>query len=126
MRTGTVREVKDNEYRVGLTPESVHELTAHGQEVWVESGAGTGIGASDRDYLAAGGVIKPNAADIFAGCDLVVKVKEPQSSERKMLRGGVEQLGEPRRHRVHALGVMTAHETRKCLHRRPYETSRCR
>ncbi len=88
MRTGTVREVKDNEYRVGLTPESVHELHAHGHEVWVESGAGAGIGASDRDYEAAGGVIKHAAAEIFEACELVVKVKEPQNAERTMLRAG--------------------------------------
>jgi alanine dehydrogenase len=88
MRVGTVREIKDNEYRVGLTPESVRELRAHGQEVWVEAGAGTGIGATDRDYELAGGVIKPNAADIFAACELVVKVKEPQAFERKQLHAG--------------------------------------
>jgi alanine dehydrogenase len=88
MRTGTVREIKDNEFRVGLTPESARELTSHGHEVWVESGAGMGIGASDADYEAAGAVIKTGAAEIFAGCDMVVKVKEPQAGERKMLREG--------------------------------------
>ena len=88
MRVGTVREIKDNEFRVGLTPESVHELHVHGHEVWVESGAGIGIGASDRDYEAAGGVVKPSAAEIFAACELVVKVKEPQPAERAMLRSG--------------------------------------
>ena len=49
MRVGTVREIKNHEYRVGLTPESARELTAHGHEVWVETGAGAGIGASDAD-----------------------------------------------------------------------------
>ena len=88
MRVGTVREIKDNEFRVGLTPESVHELHVHGHEVWVESGAGIGIGASDRDYEAAGGVVKPSAAEIFVACELVVKVKEPQPAERAMLRSG--------------------------------------
>jgi alanine dehydrogenase len=88
MRTGTVREIKDNEFRVGLTPESARELASHGHEVWVESGAGQGIGASDADYQAAGAVIKASAADVFAGCDMVVKVKEPQAAERKMLRQG--------------------------------------
>ncbi len=88
MRVGTLREIKDHEYRVGLTPESVHELHAHGHEVWIESGAGTGIGASDGDYAAAGGTIKPTAAEIFAGCELLVKVKEPQPAERAMLRAG--------------------------------------
>ncbi|MDR2857960.1 MAG: alanine dehydrogenase [Novosphingobium sp.] len=88
MRVGTVREVKDHEYRVGLTPESAHEITARGHEVWVESGAGLGIGAADRDYEAAGAMIRPDAADIFAGCELIVKVKEPQPGERMQLRAG--------------------------------------
>jgi len=88
MRTGTVREIKDNEFRVGLTPESVRELVAHGHEVWVESAAGLGIGASDHDYEVAGATIQPNAAAVFAGCELVVKVKEPRAAERAMLREG--------------------------------------
>ncbi len=88
MRTGTVREIKDNEFRVGLTPESARELAAQGHEVWVESGAGLGIGATDRDYEAAGAVIQPDAASVFAGCEMVVKVKEPQPAERAMLREG--------------------------------------
>ena len=88
MRVGTVREIKNHEYRVGLTPESARELAAHGHEVWVESGAGLGIGCSDADYEAAGAQIKPTAAAIFAGCEMVVKVKEPQPGERAMLRKG--------------------------------------
>ena len=62
MRTGTIREIKDNEFRVGLTPESARELVSHGHEVWVESGAGLGIGATNADYVAAGAVIQPDAA----------------------------------------------------------------
>ena len=88
MRVGTVREIKNHEYRVGLTPESVRELAAHGHEVWVETGAGNGIGASDKDYAAAGATIKQAAAEIFAECEMVVKVKEPQAGERAMLRAG--------------------------------------
>ena len=88
MRVGTVKEIKNHEYRVGLTPESARELVVHGHEVWVESGAGSGIGASDRDYEAAGAVIKDDAAAIFANCEMVVKVKEPQPAERAMLRQG--------------------------------------
>ncbi|MFN3468987.1 MAG: alanine dehydrogenase [Novosphingobium sp.] len=88
MRVGTVREIKNHEYRVGLTPESVRELVAHGHEVWVESGAGSGIGASDADYEAAGAAIRPDAASVFAGCEMIVKVKEPQAVERAMLRKG--------------------------------------
>ena len=88
MRVGTVKEIKNHEYRVGLTPESVRELTAHGHEVWVESGAGLGIGAADRDYEAASAVIKADAKAVFDGCEMVVKVKEPQAAERAMLRAG--------------------------------------
>jgi alanine dehydrogenase len=88
MRVGTVREIKDHEYRVGLTPESVRELVAHRHEVWVESGAGLGIGASDADYANAGAVLQPDAATVFAGCEMIVKVKEPQAAERAMLREG--------------------------------------
>ena len=88
MRVGTVREIKNHEYRVGLTPESACELVSHGHEVWVETGAGLGIGASDRDYEAQGAQIKGDAPTIFAECEMVVKVKEPQAAERAMLRKG--------------------------------------
>ena len=88
MRVGTVKEIKNHEYRVGLTPESARELAVHGHEVWVETGAGSGIGASDRDYVDAGALIKSDAASVFAGCEMVVKVKEPQPGERAMLRPG--------------------------------------
>lgn len=88
MRVGTVKEIKNHEYRVGLTPESARELVAHGHEVWVETGAGNGIGASDADYRAAGAEIKNTAAEIFATCEMVVKVKEPQAVERAQLRKG--------------------------------------
>ena len=88
MRVGTVREVKNHEYRVGLAPESVRELVVNGHDVWVETGAGEGIGATDADYEAAGAQIKPSAVEIFDGCELIVKVKEPQPAERAMLREG--------------------------------------
>ncbi|WP_017670603.1 alanine dehydrogenase [Blastomonas sp. AAP53] len=88
MRVGTVTEIKNHEYRVGLTPESARELVAHGHDVWVEAGAGNGIGASDEAYEAAGAVIKTNASEIFAECEMVVKVKEPQPVERAQLRQG--------------------------------------
>ncbi len=88
MRVGTVKEIKNHEYRVGLTPESARELTAHGHEVWVETGAGLGIGASDADYRKAGATIQDNAAAIFASCEMVVKVKEPQPGECAQLREG--------------------------------------
>lgn len=88
MRVGTVREIKNHEYRVGLTPESAEELVTHGHELLVESGAGLGIGASDDAYRAAGAEICAMAADVFARADMIVKVKEPQPSERAMLREG--------------------------------------
>ncbi|HEX7784069.1 MAG TPA: alanine dehydrogenase [Sphingobium sp.] len=88
MIVGTVKEIKNHEYRVGLTPESVHELSAHGHEVLVETGAGEGIGAKDVDYQKAGATLLPAAADIFARADMIVKVKEPQPAERAMLRKG--------------------------------------
>ncbi|MFT4025656.1 MAG: alanine dehydrogenase [Novosphingobium sp.] len=86
MRIGTVKEIKDNEFRVGLTPESVRELTANGHEVWIESRAGQGIGAGDADYIAAGAQIHSTAGKIFGECEMIVKVKEPQAAERPMLR----------------------------------------
>ena len=88
MIIGTPREIKNHEYRVGLTPESARELVAHGHKVLVETGAGGGIGASDEHYRAAGAEIVGDAAQIFADCDMVVKVKEPQPGERAMLRAG--------------------------------------
>ena len=88
MIVGTVKEIKTHEYRVGLTPESVHELHAHGHDVLVESGAGLGIGARDSDYVAAGGEVVPDAASVFGRAEMVVKVKEPQPQERAMLRAG--------------------------------------
>ncbi|WP_221792165.1 alanine dehydrogenase [Aquisediminimonas sediminicola] len=88
MIIGTVREIKNHEYRVGLTPESVQELTAHGHQVIVETNAGAGIGASDNAYALAGADIAATAADVFARAEMVVKVKEPQAVERAMLRKG--------------------------------------
>src|SRR3546814_3046989 len=88
MIVGTPKEIKNHEYRVGLTPESARELVAHGHRVLVETGAGEGIGAHDRHYGEAGAEIVPAAADIFASCEMVVKVKEPQPGERAMLRSG--------------------------------------
>ena len=86
MIVGTPKEIKVHEYRVGLTPESVFELTAHGHEVLVETGAGNGIGADDAAYKAAGGRLVDTADEVFATADMIVKVKEPQPAERAMLR----------------------------------------
>ncbi|RXZ64308.1 alanine dehydrogenase [Pelagerythrobacter rhizovicinus] len=88
MRIGCPTEIKNHEYRVGLTPESARELVAHGHEVWIESGAGNGIGADDAEYRQAGAVIKDGPDAIFAECEMVVKVKEPQAEERARLRQG--------------------------------------
>jgi len=88
MLIGVPKEIKNHEYRVGLTPESVAELMAADQNVIVETGAGTGIGATDAQYRAAGAKISKTAKSIFENADMIVKVKEPQAVERKMLRPG--------------------------------------
>ena len=86
MRVGVPKEIKNHEYRVGLTPASVAELSARGHEVFVEALAGNGIDFSDRDYMDAGARILPNASEVFAAADMIVKVKEPQPGEIAMLR----------------------------------------
>ena len=86
MRIGLPKEIKNREYRVGLTPASVRELTNHGHSVLVETGAGNGIGMDDEKYVAAGAQIAPDAASVFAQTDMIVKVKEPQPAECAMLR----------------------------------------
>jgi len=86
MIVGVPKETKVHEYRVGLTPQSVRELVRHGHEVWVETKAGAAIDFGDDAYRAAGGKVVATASEIFAGADLVVKVKEPQEPERRQLR----------------------------------------
>lgn len=86
MIVGTVKEIKNNEYRVGLTPASVHELHHAGHEILVEKGAGSGAGFDDADYLAAGATICDSARQVFAQAALIVKVKEPQPVEIDLLR----------------------------------------
>ena len=88
MRIGVPKEIKDNEFRVGMIPSSVAELKHHGHTVLVESGAGEGAGLTDRDYTDAGAEIVPAADRIFADADMIVKVKEPLKAERKKLRPG--------------------------------------
>jgi alanine dehydrogenase len=85
MRVGVPKEIKNHEYRVGLTPSSVAELVAAGHEVIVETQAGTGIDFSDGDYVAVGARIAGSATETFAAADMIVKVKEPQPSEIAML-----------------------------------------
>jgi alanine dehydrogenase len=85
MRVGTVRERKDGEYRVGLTPEGAFALRHHGHELVVERGAGDGSGLSDGAYIASGATVVANAEEVWNSCDLVVKVKEPVLSEYESL-----------------------------------------
>ncbi|MDB5700546.1 MAG: ald [Sphingomonadales bacterium] len=86
MRIGVPKEIKNHEYRVGLTPPSVGELVAAGHEVFVETQAGMGIDFEDNDYVAAGAKILPDAASVFETAEMIVKVKEPQPVEIAMLR----------------------------------------
>ncbi len=88
MRVGVPKEIKDSEYRVGLVPSAVRELTANGHRVVIERNAGVGAGLADADYQAAGAEIAPDADPIYADCELIVKVKEPLAVERKKLRSG--------------------------------------
>jgi alanine dehydrogenase len=88
MRIGVPREIKVHEYRVGLVPAGVRELSAAGHEVLVESGAGGGIGVDDAHFEACGARVLPTASQVFASADLIVKVKEPQPKECAMLRPG--------------------------------------
>ena len=88
MLIGVPKEIKNHEYRVGMTPTSVQEAVAHGHSVVVQTNAGGGIGSSDADYEAAGARIADTPEEIFAEADMIVKVKEPQAVERKMLREG--------------------------------------
>ena len=85
MRVGVPKEIKNHEYRVGLTPASVAELVAAGHEVVIETNAGMGIDFPDSAYEQAGASILPDAAAVFAGADMIVKVKEPQPAEIAML-----------------------------------------
>jgi alanine dehydrogenase len=88
MKIGVPKEIKIHEYRVGLVPAGVRELVDAGHQVLVQSGAGSGIGFENSHYQAAGASIAQSASDIFAGSDLVVKVKEPQIAECRQLRSG--------------------------------------
>ena len=88
MRVGCPKEIKNHEYRVGLTPGAVREYVAHGHEVIIETKAGMGIDADDAAYQAAGAKIVGSAKEVFERSDMVVKVKEPQPSEWAQLRDG--------------------------------------
>ena len=88
MLVGVPKEIKNHEYRVGLTPGAVREYIQNGHEVLVQTGAGAGIKASDEVYVAAGARIAPDAETVFAKADMIVKVKEPQPGEWAQLREG--------------------------------------
>jgi alanine dehydrogenase len=88
MRIGVPKEIKVLENRVGLTPASTREATHHGHEVVVEHNAGQGIGMDDEDYRRAGARIAATAEEVFATAEMIVKVKEPQAAERRMLKPG--------------------------------------
>ncbi|HZA95150.1 MAG TPA: alanine dehydrogenase, partial [Burkholderiaceae bacterium] len=88
MLVGVPKEIKVHEYRVGLTPSSVREMTMHNHEVLVQTDAGAGIGATDDDYRRAGAQIAVSADQVFERAEMIVKVKEPQAIERAMLRAG--------------------------------------
>lgn len=86
MRVGAPKEIKPQEFRVGLTPDAVHELALHGHDILIETGAGEGSGFTDDEYRAVGATILPDAAAIYDQSEMIVKVKEPQPAERAMLR----------------------------------------
>ncbi|MEM6902660.1 MAG: alanine dehydrogenase [Pseudomonadota bacterium] len=88
MRVGCPKEIKNHEYRVGLTPAAAREYVHHGHEVLIETTAGAGIGANDEAYQDAGATIVDSASEVFAKSDMVVKVKEPQKAEYQQLRPG--------------------------------------
>lgn len=88
MIIGCPKEIKPQEFRVGLTPNAAQEAVNHGHQVLIETQAGTGAGFEDEDYIAAGATILGTAEDVFAKAEMIVKVKEPQAVERKMLREG--------------------------------------
>lgn len=89
MKIGCVREIKNNEFRVGLTPDNVRAYTAAGHEVLVERGAGVGSGFADVDYVAAGAHMIDDAATVWRGCEMMVKVKEPLPEEFPLFHDGL-------------------------------------
>ncbi|NUQ34604.1 MAG: alanine dehydrogenase [Planctomycetaceae bacterium] len=88
MIVGVPREIKNNEYRVGLVPAGVHAFVERGHKVLIEAGAGLGSGIPDEDYEAAGGKLVAGAAEVYGQADMIVKVKEPLKQEYKLIRKG--------------------------------------
>src|SRR6202161_2468621 len=88
MRVGVPKEIKDNEYRVGLVPSTVRELTLNGHRVLIEKDAGLAAGLADEAYEAAGAETGASAARVFTEAEMIVKVKEPLEAERRQLQRG--------------------------------------
>ncbi|MGB8621798.1 MAG: alanine dehydrogenase, partial [Paracoccaceae bacterium] len=88
MKIGCPKEIKPQEFRVGMTPNAAHEAVAHGHSVLIETKAGLGAGFTDEDYVTAGAEIVSTAEEVFERAEMIVKVKEPQPVERKRLREG--------------------------------------
>ncbi len=86
MKIGIPKEIKDNEYRVGIVPSGVEELVSDSHEVLIQAGAGLGSGITDEDFVSAGAVILPDAGSIWSVVDLVMKVKEPLQEEYDLLK----------------------------------------
>jgi len=88
MKVGSVKEIKQNEFRIGLTPNNVSDYKSNGHEVFIEAGAGVGSGFSDDMYKAAGATILGSAKEVWSTCDMIVKVKEPLEPEYSMMKEG--------------------------------------
>ncbi|MFV1957314.1 MAG: alanine dehydrogenase, partial [bacterium] len=86
MKIGIPREIKDNEYRVGIVPSGVEELVSDGHEIMIQEGAGLGSGITDEDFVSGGAVILPDAGTVWGAADLVMKVKEPLVEEYDLLK----------------------------------------
>ena len=86
MLIGVPKEIKNHEYRVGMIPASARELISHGHQVIVEANAGNGIGFDDQAYINVGAEIRKTAEEIFSQAEMIIKVKEPLTNERAMLR----------------------------------------
>ena len=86
MIIGTTKELKNHEYRVGLTPDSTASFISAGHTVYVETGAGLGAGFADEEYVAVGAKILSTPKEVFDICDMIVKVKEPEECEYERLR----------------------------------------
>ncbi len=89
MKIGCVKEIKNNEYRVGLTPDNVRAYVAAGHHVYMEAGAGLGSGFQDTEYVEAGASLLDNAADVWTLVDMMVKVKEPLPEEYGFFHDGM-------------------------------------